>query len=210
MTNIQEEPTIATGYTHEELREAVRNTAYQEQTRHIVEVLNTLYPAETWDDGVESTAWRIFQMWGEYMPRNMDFKPTVFEANVNQLIVVNNIEFSSLCAHHLLPFFGIAHVGYIPNRLMIGLSKIPRIVDHFATRPQVQERLTAQVATYVKDLLAAHGVAVVMIARHTCMACRGVRKHNGHMTTSEMRGVFLTSSSARAEFMKMIDTSVTL
>jgi GTP cyclohydrolase I len=147
----------------------------------------------------------------DHRPDNkMDFELTVFPTKVNQLIVVNNIEFSSLCAHHLLPFWGIAHVGYVPNTLAVGLSKIPRVVDHFAAQPQMQERLTADIASFLKKKLTAQGVAVVIIAKHTCMACRGVRKHNGHMTTSEMRGVFITGAAARAEFLQLINTNVTL
>jgi GTP cyclohydrolase I len=160
---------------------------------------------ECWDDSIEDTARRILGYWREYAPsKELDFELTTFPANVNQLIVVKDIEFSSLCAHHLLPIFGTAHVGYIPNELMVGLSKIPRVVDHFARRPQVQERLTAEIATFLKHELAAVGVAVVIEATHTCMACRGVRKHNGKMVTSEMRGVFLTAQAARAEFLEMI------
>lgn len=179
--------------------------------KYLGEYFRSTFLEGVWDDDPEDTAKRVIRFWQEYAGSDvMSFNPTVFPADVNQLIVVNNIEFSSICAHHLLPFFGIAHVGYIPNENMIGLSKVPRIVDHFAKRPQVQERLTAQIASYMKDLLHAHGVAVVMVARHTCMACRGIRQHNGHMTTSEMRGVFLTSSSARREFMEMIKSNVTL
>lgn len=177
----------------------------------LAEYFKGVFGEESFDDGARRTAERVMRFWDEYRyTDDMGFKSTIFPASVNQLIVVNNIEFSSLCAHHLLPFFGIAHVGYLPNEHMIGLSKVPRIVDHFAKRPQVQEQLTAQVASFLKQLLAAQGVAVTVVARHTCMACRGVRKHNGHMTTSEMRGVFLTSSSARAEYMQMINSQVTL
>jgi GTP cyclohydrolase I len=134
----------------------------------------------------------------------LGFSVTTFEATVNQLIVVKDIEFQSLCAHHLLPIMGVAHVGYLPNKLLIGVSKIPRIVDHFARRPQTQEVLTSQIASFLKHKLEAQGVAVVVEALHACMAGRGVRKHNGRMRTSEMRGIFLTSSSARSEFLEMV------
>lgn len=184
---------------------------WHETANKLQEVLATVFPGEVWDDGTQNTAKRILKYWYAHVPKHgMDFELTTFPSTVNQLVVVNNIEFSSLCAHHLLPFWGIAHVGYIPNRLMVGLSKIPRVVDHFAHRPQTQENLTAQVAHYLKDKLSAHGVAVTIMARHTCMACRGVRKHNGHMTTSEMRGVFLTSGEARAEFLAMMNSQVSL
>lgn len=177
----------------------------------IVRIISKIFGDDVWDDSAWATAGRVIRYWQEYKPKEeMDFKLTTFETNVNQLIVVNNIEFSSICAHHLLPFWGIAHVGYIPNRLAVGLSKIPRIVDHFAAKPQMQERLTADVASFLKKELAPHGVAVIMTAKHTCMACRGVRKHNGHMTTSEMRGVFLTAEAARAEFLELVKSNVTL
>lgn len=178
---------------------------------NLADLLQHIFGNDVWDDSAEETAERVLRYWREYSPQTqMDFKLTTFPTKVNQLIVVNNIEFSSMCAHHLLPFWGIAHVGYIPNQFAIGLSKVPRIVDHFAKRPQIQERLTAEIATFLKRRLHPQGVAVIMIAKHTCMACRGVRKHNGHMTTSEMRGVFLTASSARSEFLQLINTQVML
>ena len=171
----------------------------------LARILDHVWPGVDWDDGVEETARRVLGYWREYQfSNNMGFEVTTFPADINQLIVVKDIEFSSMCAHHLLPMFGVAHVGYIPNKKMIGLSKIPRIVDHFAKRPQVQERLTKQIASFLKHELEAMGVAVVMEAQHTCMVCRGVRKHNGKMVTSEMRGIFLTAQAARAEFLEMI------
>lgn len=174
------------------------------------DILSSVFPNDVWDDGVEKTAYRVLKYWYEHRPTEMDFHLTTFPTSVNQMIAVSNIEFSSLCAHHLLPFFGIAHVGYVPNELAIGLSKIPRVVDHFAHRPQTQEKMTAQIASFLKRELKAHGVAVVVIGKHTCMACRGVRKHNGHMVTSEMRGVFLTAPAARQEFLDLTRTQVML
>ncbi len=177
----------------------------------LTETLIGVFGNDVWDDSVEDTARRVLQYWTEHAPQQeLGFKVTTFPTQVNQLIVVNNIEFSSMCAHHLLPFWGLAHVGYIPSQLAVGLSKVPRVVDHFAKHPQMQERLTADIATFFKRELHPHGVAVIIVAKHTCMACRGVRKHNGHMTTSEMRGVFLTASSARSEFLQLINTQVTL
>lgn len=167
-----------------------------------------------WDDGLEKTAARVIRSWGEYAMQpaselddgpQFDFPFTTFPAHGNQLVVCKDIEFSSLCAHHLLPFYGLAHIGYIPHKLQVGLSKLPRLVDFWARRPQVQERLTEQIADSLKQTVDAMGVAVVIEARHTCMACRGVRKHNGIMLTSNMKGVFLTASAARGEFMQMIE-----
>lgn len=176
----------------------------------LTDILSNMFPDDTWDDSAHRTAYRMIGYWKEFAVKDMDFHLTTFPTSVNQMIAVSNIEFSSLCAHHLLPFFGIAHVGYVPNELAIGLSKIPRVVDHFANRPQTQEKMTAQVASFLKKELKAHGVAVVVIGKHTCMACRGVRKHNGHMVTSEMRGVFLTAPAARQEFLDLTRTEVML
>lgn len=176
------------------------------------EILQYTFPDSVWDDSPRRTAERIISYWREYNRDAgvFDFNVTTFPTQVNQMITVNNIEFSSMCAHHLLPFFGIAHVAYIPNKLAIGLSKIPRIVKHFAKKPTTQEKMTAEIASYLKSTLEAMGVAVVVSARHTCMACRGILQHNGHMTTSEMRGVFLTAAAARNEFISLIDTKVHL
>lgn len=158
-----------------------------------------------WDDGVEETARRVAKFWQEYVPaQEIDFNFTTFPSTVNQLIIVKDVEFSSICAHHLLPFYGTANVGYIPNQFMVGLSKIPRLVDYWARRPSTQETLTANIASDLKHRLEAMGVAVMIESRHTCMACRGVRKHNGAMITSEMRGVFLTAEAARHEFLALV------
>lgn len=168
-------------------------------------ILATIFGKECFDDSVSSTASRVLRYWGEFQPKSeIDFEFTVFPATVNQLIIVKDIELESICAHHLLPFYGNAHVGYIPNELMVGLSKIPRLVEFWARRPTTQEQLTANIASDLKHRLAAMGVAVTIEARHTCMSCRGVRKHNGVMITSEMRGVFLTAEAARSEFLNLI------
>lgn len=179
----------------------------EDPEKALASILSSIFGNGIWDDSVQETARRVVAYWREYAPRDeIDFNPTSFPAVANQLIVVKDIEFSSMCAHHLLPFIGRAHVGYIPNELMIGASKIPRLVDFFASRPCTQEALTASIAHFLKHQLSAMGVAVTIQAQHTCMACRGVRKHNGAMVTSEMRGVFLTSGEARAEFLAMITT----
>jgi len=171
----------------------------------IEKIIKSIFGTECWDDSAADTADRVFRFWQEFTPKKeFDFTFTTFEATANQLIVVDNIDFSSVCAHHLLPYYGKAHVGYVPNQLMVGLSKIPRLVDFWATRPSVQETLTANIASDLKHRLGAMGVAVVIEARHTCMACRGVRKHGGRMITSEMRGIFLTAGEARKEFLSLI------
>jgi GTP cyclohydrolase IA len=173
---------------------------------YVIQALRVIFGMEfPWDDGVDATAMRVVRYLKEYVPQDkIDFNFTTFDAVANQLVIVKDIEFSSICAHHLLPFYGVAHIGYLPNKKMVGLSKIPRLVDHFAHRPCTQEAMTADIAGFLKHELEAFGVAVVVEARHTCMACRGVRKHNGAMITSEMRGVFLTASEARQEFLELI------
>ena len=129
----------------------------------------------------------------------------VFHEDAREMVVVKDIEFYSLCEHHMLPFFGHAHVGYLPDGKVIGLSKIARVVDIFARRLQVQERLTTQIADGLMGALGAHGVAVVLEASHTCMMMRGVQKQNSSTITSAMRGSFETSGRTRAEFMSFID-----
>ncbi|NEX20211.1 GTP cyclohydrolase I FolE [Thiorhodococcus mannitoliphagus] len=131
-------------------------------------------------------------------------KGAVFEEDVKEMVIVRDIEFYSMCEHHMLPFFGHAHVGYLPNGRVVGLSKIARVVDVFARRLQVQERLTTQVADALMDHLNAHGVAVVMEASHTCMMMRGVQKQNSTTVSSAMRGAFHEDPRTRSEFMAFL------
>ncbi len=128
----------------------------------------------------------------------------LFEVTYDEMVIVRDIEFYSLCEHHMLPFMGRAHVAYIPRGHVIGLSKIPRIIDMFARRLQVQERLTRQVADLIDELLHPHGVAVVVEALHTCSMMRGVKKHDARMTTSAMLGAFRSSLATRQEFLDNI------
>ncbi len=124
------------------------------------------------------------------------------------MVIVRDIEFFSLCEHHLLPFFGKAHVGYIPNGKVIGLSKIPRIIDMFARRLQVQERLTHQIADALKNVLDPKGVAVVLEGRHMCMQMRGVEKQNSFAATSAMSGQFKKSAETRSEFLAITNRNI--
>jgi GTP cyclohydrolase IA len=128
----------------------------------------------------------------------------LFPIEYDEMVIVKDIDFFSMCEHHLLPFFGKCHVGYMPNKKVVGLSKIPRLVDAFARRLQVQERLTVQIAETLQSKLNAHGVAVVMEARHLCMMMRGVEKQNTLAVTSSMLGVFRTQQQTREEFLKLI------
>src|SRR5438128_6179700 len=128
----------------------------------------------------------------------------LFTVDYSEMVIVKDIDFYSLCEHHLLPFFGKCHVAYIPTTKVIGLSKIPRIVDVFARRLQVQERLTNQIADTIGDKIAPVGVAVVMEATHLCMSMRGVEKQNSFCVTSAMQGAFRNNARTRMEFLELI------
>ena len=130
-------------------------------------------------------------------------KSAMFKESYNEMVIVKNIELYSLCEHHILPFFGKAHIAYIPNGHIVGLSKIPRIVDVFARRLQVQERLTEQILDCINQTLKPEGVAVVIEASHMCMMMRGVQKQNSTTTTSGFRGAF-EKIETRTEFLKLI------
>ncbi len=160
-------------------------------------------------EGLRRTPLRIASMYDELLSGyNADpekiINNALFEVEYDEMVLVRDIEFYSLCEHHMLPFMGRAHVAYIPSGKVIGLSKIPRIVDMFARRLQVQERMTRQIADFIRDLLKPQGVAVVVEGLHLCMMMRGIKKHNARMTTSAMHGAFRANLATRQEFLDNI------
>jgi GTP cyclohydrolase I len=162
-------------------------------------------------DGLLNTPDRVARMYGEVLT-GMNLDPgrhldTTFAEDHHEMVVVKDIAFDSLCEHHMLPFTGKAHVAYVPNGRIVGLSKIARVVEEYARRLQVQERLTSQVADLLMERLEPQGVGVVLEATHTCMTVRGIRKPGSSMVTSAVRGTFKSRTETRAEFLATIDRS---
>lgn len=159
-------------------------------------------------DGLRDTPARVARMYAEVLAgRQLDparHLEVTFAEDHHEMVVVKDITFDSLCEHHLLPFTGRAHVAYVPNGRIVGLSKIARVVEEFARRLQVQERLSSQVADLLMEKLQPEGVGVVMEATHTCMTMRGIRKPGAVMVTSAVRGTFKSRQETRAEFMSLI------
>ncbi|NNJ11530.1 GTP cyclohydrolase I FolE [Chloroflexales bacterium ZM16-3] len=161
-------------------------------------------------EGLLKTPSRVAKMYAEltagyHIDPEALINDAVFSVDYDEMVLVKNIDFYSLCEHHMLPFMGQIHVAYIPSGKVVGLSKIPRIVEMYARRLQVQERLTVQIADLIDKVLAPAGVAVVAEGVHMCAVMRGVKKANAQMVTSAMRGVFRDDSKTRAEFMSHID-----
>lgn len=165
-------------------------------------------------DGLKYTPKRVARMYAELLngyhidPQAM-INGALFNIQYDEMVIVRDIEFFSLCEHHMLPFMGRVHVAYLPDGKVIGLSKIPRIVDMYAHRLQVQERMTRQIADFLRDLLHPQGVAVVVEAMHLCSMMRGVKKHNARMTTSAMHGAFRANLATRQEFLDNISRGAT-
>ena len=160
-------------------------------------------------EGLQRTPARVARMYeeltaGYHVDPDRLINDAIFEVNYDQMVVVKDIDYYSLCEHHMLPFIGQAHVAYIPSGRVIGLSKIPRIVEMFARRLQVQERLTQQIAEFLMDTIHPKGVAVVAEGLHMCAAMRGVKKSNARMTTSAMLGSFRENRASREEFFEHI------
>lgn len=160
-------------------------------------------------EGLRNTPDRVSRMYTELLsgysadPEKI-INGALFHINYDEMVLVRDIEFYSLCEHHMLPFLGRAHVAYLPKGKVIGLSKIPRIVEMYARRLQVQERMTRQIADILQETLEPHGVAVVVEAMHLCSMMRGVKKHDARMTTSAMHGTFRTNLATRQEFLENI------
>ena len=160
-------------------------------------------------EGLQKTPQRVarsmrFLTQGYRLDPHRILNEAVFEENYNEMVVVRDIDFYSLCEHHLLPFFGRAHIAYVPNGRVVGLSKLARLVDMFSRRLQVQERLTNKVADEIRNVLRPKGVAVVMEALHLCMMMRGVQKQNSYTVTSSMLGEFESDPKTRDELMQLL------
>ena len=166
---------------------------------------------DTKRDGLDRTPERVEKTWryltsGYTQDVNTVLNDALFVEDYDEMVVVKDIDFFSLCEHHLLPFIGKCHVAYMPKRKIVGLSKIPRLVEMYSRRLQVQERLTTQIASTLDEVLKPRGVAVVMEATHLCMLMRGVEKQNSKAVTSAMLGAFRDRPETRAEFMELIKT----
>jgi GTP cyclohydrolase IA len=160
-------------------------------------------------EGLRNTPDRVARMYAELLsgysvdPEKI-INGALFNINYDEMVLVRDIEFYSLCEHHMLPFLGRAHVAYLPKGKVLGLSKIPRIVEMYARRLQVQERMTRQIADLLQEMLEPHGVAVVVEGMHLCSMMRGVKKHGARMTTSAMHGAFRANLATRQEFLENI------
>ena len=183
--------------------------------KHLEEITKSLLESIGEDpnrEGLLKTPQRVAKSW-EFLSKGYEedldtlINNAIFEESAKDMVIVKNIEFYSLCEHHLIPFHGKVHVAYIPDGKIIGLSKIPRIIDHYSKRLQVQERLTNQIANTLQDILQPKGVAVVMEGKHFCMLMRGVQKQNSIATTSAMLGLFREKDTTRNEFLNLIQTN---
>ncbi|MFA5792737.1 MAG: GTP cyclohydrolase I FolE [Candidatus Gracilibacteria bacterium] len=173
----------------------------------IKQLLETIEP-DTDREGLRETPRRVDEafkaLFSGYDQKPEDLLKVFDGENYDEMIVLKDIEFHSMCEHHMLPFFGKVHIGYIPNGKIIGLSKMPRLVEIFARRLQNQERLTTQIADAMQKMLNPKGVAVVISAKHFCMMARGVQKQSSEVTTSALKGLFKKDGSTRSEFLKLL------
>jgi GTP cyclohydrolase I len=181
----------------------------QETIRDSVTKMLRAFGEDPEREGLQRTPDRVARMYVELLSGYREdpvalVNDALFEEQYDEMVIVRDIEFYSLCEHHMLPFIGRAHVAYIPRGKVLGLSKIPRIVDMFAHRLQVQERMTRQIADFIQETLHPFGVAVVLEGLHLCSMMRGVRKHDARMTTSAMLGTFRSQMATRMEFLDNI------
>ncbi len=181
----------------------------RERVEQLIRELLEALGEDPYREGLKDTPARVakayeFLLKGYQTDPGKILKQAVFDLDANNMIVVRDIEVYSLCEHHLLPFFGRCHIGYIPRGKVIGVSKLARLVDCYARRLQIQERLTQQIARAIRDAVNAEGVGVVIEAQHLCMMMRGVEKQNSLMTTSAVLGSFHESSATRNEFLTLI------
>ena len=181
----------------------------QERVSELIKELLTELGEDPTREGLERTPDRVARAWafltsGYRMDYDGLINDAVFQSEANNMIISRDIELYSLCEHHLLPFFGRCHIGYIADKKVLGLSKLARIVDFYARRLQIQERLTAQIAQAVMDTTGAQGVGVIVDSRHLCTMMRGVEKQNNVMTTSSMLGSFHDDVATRKEFLELV------
>ena len=160
-------------------------------------------------DGLQETPYRVLKAFLEYTEGYREdpklHLEKTFDVEHQELVLVKDIEFYSMCEHHFAPFFGVAHVGYIPNKKVTGLSKIARMVEGYAKRFQVQERMTTQISEAIEEILEPKGAMVVIEAKHMCMCGRGIKKSSASTTTSSVRGIFADKPNARAEFLSLLN-----
>lgn len=189
--------------------QAKKQNTNQEEIRKATEMMLNAIGEDVNREGLLRTPDRVARAYeeifsGYFIDKDALINEALFNVDYDQMVVVKDIKFYSMCEHHILPFFGKAHVAYLPKGKVLGLSKIPRIVEMFAHRLQVQERLTQQIATFIQDAIHPLGVAVVIEGQHLCMMMRGVRKEEAIMTTSAMLGGFRTHLETRLEFLNRI------
>ena len=187
----------------------LKTTALEDTVKEILEIIGE----DSNREGLKRTPHRVAKAWefltsGYHQDVKKILNGAVFKEKYNEMVIVKDIDFFSLCEHHMLPFYGKAHIAYIPNGKILGLSKIPRIVEVFSRRLQVQERMTQQIAETLYTALEPDGVAVVVEARHLCMMMRGVEKQNSVATTSAMFGSFREDERTRNEFLNLLSSKL--
>jgi GTP cyclohydrolase I len=180
----------------------------QEKIKRAVHEILTAIGEDPSREGIKETPRRIAEMYAEVFSGMKEDPREVlsvgFEEGHNEMVILKDIPFYSMCEHHLLPFYGMVHIGYIPKGRVVGASKLGRVVEILAKRPQLQERLTTQIANSIVEAMQPEGVAVVIEAEHMCMTMRGVKKPGSNIVTSAMRGSFRTRAVTRAEFLSLI------